>query len=146
MYMRNQSRMVQISMADFDETFGVKLDPNNRWVRLAKTLPWDEISDIYAECLGSEDVGNVALDGRMAVGSLLVQEYLQCSDRELLEHIQESPYIQHFLGCPSYISTERLFHPTTLVKIRKRLTLTVTARMNEDVIAKGRLVESEGAC
>ncbi len=33
----------QISFADFNTPIGMKLNPDNRWVKKAEMIPWDEI-------------------------------------------------------------------------------------------------------
>ena len=38
----------QISITDFGMPQGMKLDPNNRWVKKAETIPWEEIEVRYA--------------------------------------------------------------------------------------------------
>lgn len=37
----------QLIMAEFAMPFAGKLDPKNRWVRLASIMPWDKIEEIY---------------------------------------------------------------------------------------------------
>ena len=33
----------QISLTDFNTPVGMKLNPDNRWVKKAELIPWDEI-------------------------------------------------------------------------------------------------------
>ena len=49
----------QLGMTDFGMPLGLKLDPKNRWVKKAETIPWDEIELRYAKLFESE-TGNVA--------------------------------------------------------------------------------------
>ena len=37
----------QLSLAGFESPFERSLNPENRWVRLAKLLPWDDLCSIY---------------------------------------------------------------------------------------------------
>jgi hypothetical protein len=37
----------QLSIDGFDTPFGKDLDLNNRWVRLSKNIPWDQLVSIY---------------------------------------------------------------------------------------------------
>ena len=39
----------QISFTDFNTPIGMKLNPNNRWVKKAEMIPWDEIEERYPE-------------------------------------------------------------------------------------------------
>ncbi len=36
-------RYRQLGLADFNQPVGLKMNPENRWVRKAATIPWDEI-------------------------------------------------------------------------------------------------------
>jgi hypothetical protein len=49
----------QISVTDFGMPLGMKLDPENRWVKKAELIPWDEIELRYAELFKNRK-GNVA--------------------------------------------------------------------------------------
>ncbi|MGI6253642.1 MAG: transposase, partial [Aminivibrio sp.] len=79
-------------------------DPNNRWVRLANLIPWEELEVIsgYKNHFGT--TGNPALPFRVALGALLVQARLDLTDEETVEQIKENPYIQYFLGFEGYRS------------------------------------------
>ena len=36
-------RSKQISLTDFNTPVGMKLNPDNRWVKKAEIIPWDEM-------------------------------------------------------------------------------------------------------
>ena len=110
---------LQHSFLDFNQPLGMKMNPKNRWIRLADSIPWDELERKYADLFPS-DTGNVAKPLRMALGSLIIQKKFQFSDRELVEQITENPYLQYFIGLPGY-QDEPPFDPSTLVLFRKRL-------------------------
>lgn len=110
---------LQHSFLDFNQPLGLKMNPENRWVRLADSIPWELLETKYAE-LFPGDTGNVAKPLRMALGSLIIQKKFQYSDRELVEQITENPYLQYFIGLPGY-QEEPPFDPSTLVLFRKRL-------------------------
>ncbi len=110
---------LQHSFLDFNQPLGMKMNPENRWIRLADSIPWDELEQKYADLFPS-DTGNVAKPLRMALGSLIIQKKFQFSDRELVEQITENPYLQYFIGLPGY-QDEPPFDPSTLVLFRKRL-------------------------
>ena len=42
-------RYRQLGLEDFDQPAGLKMDPDNRWVRKAATIPWEAIEEKYAE-------------------------------------------------------------------------------------------------
>ena len=39
----------QISFTDFNTPIGMKLNSDNRWVKKAEMIPWDEIEQRYAK-------------------------------------------------------------------------------------------------
>jgi len=57
----------------------MKLDPENRWVKKAATIPWDAIEIKYAALFKNRN-GNVAKPLRMALGSLLIQTQYHLAD------------------------------------------------------------------
>ena len=89
----------EYSFFDFNQPLGMHMNPENRWIRLAELIPWDEYEEKYASRFKS-DTGNVAKPCRMALGALIIQKRLGFSDRELVEEITENPYLQYFIGLP----------------------------------------------
>lgn len=41
MYRKDHYR--QLGLADFNQPLGLKMSPDNRWVKEAETIPWDKI-------------------------------------------------------------------------------------------------------
>ena len=111
---------LQHSFFDFNQPFGMHMNPKNRWIDLADRIPWDVFEAKYVERF-LRTTGNVAKPLRMALGSLIIQSKFQYSDRELVEQITENPYLQYFIGLPSY-QDELPFDASTLVLFWKRLT------------------------
>ncbi len=74
----------QLGLADFNQPLGFKMNPENRWVKKAATIPWDAIEEKYAELFPSK-TGMPAKPLRMALGSLMIQKQYGYSDRELVE-------------------------------------------------------------
>ena len=70
MYRREHSD--QLSFKDFFLPFGGQLSGDNRWIKLAELIPWDELEDDYASqfCkgFGAPDVTPFAGPGAMRVG------------------------------------------------------------------------------
>ena len=119
----------QLVINDFDMPFGGKLDPENRWVRLAKIMPWDHIEEIYLRSM-SKETGRRAYPARVAFGSVFIKEYRKISDEECVAEIQENPYMQYFLGLHEFQQTP-LFDPSMMVHFRKRFPVEEVARINE---------------
>ena len=86
--MYKKDRHHQFGLTDFDQPIGLKMNPENRWVKKAELIPWEEIEDRYAN-LFPNDTGMPAKPLRMALGSLLIQKQYGYSDRELVEQITE---------------------------------------------------------
>ena len=123
----------QFGLADFNQPMRLKMNPENRWVKKAETIPWEAIEEKYAALFPSKK-GMPAKPLRTALGSLLIQKQLQFSDRELVEEIRENPYFQYFIGLPGYQDAIP-FVPSLLVEFRKRLTAEVLEEINEMIIA-----------
>ena len=123
----------QFGLADFNQPMGLKMNPENRWVKKAETIPWETIEEKYAALFPGKK-GMPAKPLRTALGSLLIQKQLQFSDRELVEEIRENPYFQYFIGLPGYQDAIP-FVPSLLVEFRKRLTAEVLEEINEMIIA-----------
>ena len=130
MYIKNRHSQLQFS--DFQQPIGLKMNPENRWIKKAEAIPWEEIEERYSELFPSQK-GNPAKPLRLALGSLLIQKQYGYSDRELVEQITENPYYQYFVGLPGY-QMEAPFVPSLLVEFRKRLTDEILMEINEMII------------
>ena len=132
MYRHNQK---QLQFEDFYLPFGGKLRSDNRWVKLAKFIPWEEFEPGYAKSLASSDKGPPAKSVRVALGTLIIKERLGISDEETVEQITENPYLQYFLGFEEF-REEPPFDPTMLVHFRKRLSQVSICKINERITQK----------
>lgn len=127
MYKFNRNR--QFSFSDFNQPIGLKMNPENRWVKKSETIPWDEIEERYSSLFPSR-IGMPAKPLQTALGALLIQKQYDYSDRELVEQIRENPYYQYFIGLPGY-QDRAPFAPSLLVEFRKRLTDEILTEINE---------------
>lgn len=130
MYKKDRNR--QFGLTDFNQPIGLKMNPDNRWVKKADLIPWDEIEDRYANLFPSH-TGMPAKPLRVALGSLIIQKRYSYSDRELAEQITENPYYQYFIGLRGYQQAAP-YAPSLLVEFRKRLTDEVLGEINEMII------------
>ena len=121
-----------MTLDDFILPFAGGLSVDNRWVRLAKLIPWDEIEKEYAFLFPS-DRGNVAKSVRMALGSLIIQARCGYTDRELLVQIAENTYLQYFIGLKEFQLTKP-FTPVALVKFLKRFSHKRLTKVNELIL------------
>lgn len=130
MYRFDKNR--QAELTDFNQPLGMKLNPDNRWVKKADMIPWDAIEEKYAEFFPSK-TGMPAKPLRVALGSLMIQKEYEYSDRELIEQIRENPYYQYFIGLPKY-QDQAPFVPSLLVEFRKRISDDVLVEVNEMIV------------
>jgi hypothetical protein len=77
----------QLSFKYFFLPFGGQLSSDNRWIKLAELIPWDELEDDYASrfCKG---FGSPAKPFRMALAALMIKARLGLTDEELVEQIR----------------------------------------------------------
>ena len=130
--MYRQATTGQLSFENFYLPFGGKLSGENRWVRLAELVPWEQFENEYAEQF-SQGQGAPAKPFRMALGALIIKEKLGTSDEETVEQIRENPYLQYFLGLSEY-SDKAPFEASMMVHFRKRLNLEIVGRINERIV------------
>ena len=109
----------QLPIEEFLQPFGGELNGENKWVKLAQLMPWDEMVGIYGKRL-SKKMGRKAVDPRIAIGALIIKYTLKTSDEDTIAFIQENPYLQYFLGYSQY-RYEQPFTASLFVSIRKRL-------------------------
>ena len=121
---------LQLSFDDFVFPYG-RLNPENRWVKLADIIDWDSVEDEYAK--GFTDNGAPAHPARMALGSLIAKQMLGCSDKELTMQIAENPYLQRFIGLKEF-QESCPFGASTLVAFRKRFSEEDIMRINDRII------------
>jgi IS5 family transposase len=124
----------QINFSDFGQPVGMKMNPNNRWVKKAELIPWGEIEKQYAK-LFTNQKGNVAKPLRLALGACIIQAEYEYSDEETTHQIQEAPYLQFFCGFAEY-KDEPPFDSSLMVYFRKRLTPEILGEINELIIRK----------
>ncbi len=67
------------------------------------------------------------------MGSLLIQQILNISDRETVAQIKENPYLQYFLGLDSY-KYQAPFDSSTLVDFRKRINIELIEKINRQIV------------
>jgi len=133
----------QLSIEDFKTPFYRGLDKNNRWVRLAQVLPWEEMAKIYTQSL-NKTFGRPATPTRVVIGALIIKHKQRLSDEETIAAIQENPYLQYFIGYEEF-SHKPPFDPSLFVTIRKRLGQEALDEMNAKFISMVKAAEKEQA-
>lgn len=131
----------QLSFADFYLPFGGQLSGDNRWVKLAVIIPWEEFEASYAEQL-SVSQGAPAKSFRLALGALIIQEKLGLSDAETVQQVRENPYLQYFLGFHEY-RDEAPFDASMMTHFRQRLSGRLLSAVNQRVVEAALLQEEQ---
>lgn len=132
----------QIGIDDFEGPCGMRLDSENRWVKKAEMIPWDEIEHRYARLFMNRK-GNVAKPLRMALGACIIQAEYGFTDDEIVHMIQEHPYFQFFCGYSKYDDRKIPFDSSLMVHFRKRLTPVVLGEINELIISNAQAKAAE---
>ena len=124
----------QLTLAGFETPFEQQLDESNRWVRLAKLIPWDEICSEYLNAVGTGDTGLKPINPRIIIGAVIIKHLCKLDDEETIQQISENMYMQYFLGYSSF-STSQVFDSSLFVTIRKRLGVDTVNALTERIIA-----------
>lgn len=132
--MYQKSSPAQPEFPNFYMPFNGRLDPSNRWIQMARLVPWDELEERYSE-LFSDHEGRPALPVRVAFGALLIKAYLNLSDRETVESIQENVYLQYFLGYREFVE-QAPFDATMMVHFRKRFSFSLIESIQDGIERK----------
>jgi IS5 family transposase len=122
----------QLVIEGFESPFDQKLRSDNRWVVLAKLIPWDEIVSIYLKHVPPASTGRPSLSPRIVIGSLIIKHLCNLDDRETVDQISENMYMQYFLGFTSF-SNEPPFDPSLFVEFRKRIGMDQVNAINEKI-------------
>ena len=81
-------------------------------------IDWDGFEKAYSELFAPG--GKVALPARVALGCRIIQLHYGVSDREVVALVQESPYLQYFLGFENF-TDEVPFSSRTVARFRARI-------------------------
>ena len=122
----------QLTLPGFETSFERKLNKNNRWVILAKLIPWDQMAGIYAKHL-NPSLGRYGVDIRRVLGAMIIKHKENFSDRSTVSNIEENIYMQYFCGYSSF-RNEPPFDASLFVEIRKRMGQQVFDKFNSYVI------------
>lgn len=133
----------QLTLDCFQTPFEQKLNPDNRWVVLARLIPWDEVCNLYLKNVGVSTTGRPALSPRVVIGSLIIKHMCNLDDRETVNQISENIYMQYFLGYSSFCN-ELPFDASLFVDFRKRLGMECLNAINERIVQLKTSLEEKG--
>ncbi|MBU4306227.1 MAG: transposase, partial [Acidobacteria bacterium] len=124
--------------------FGGQLDETNRWLRIAKLIPWDELEGEYASHFSH--TGRPGTDGRLFIGLMLLKHMTGASDREIVEAVLENPYMQMFCGFECFV-TRKMLDASTLTRLRKKVGVEFFRYMEERtyrLLIERRIIRAKG--
>ena len=121
----------QLILLGFETPFEQKLTRENRWIKLAHSIPWDRLVKYYDDLFPSKE-GRPAISGRVILGAVIIKHLADLTDRETIAQIQENMFMQYFLGYSSF-TNEEPFSDTLFVEIRKRLSIDLLGKINEAI-------------
>lgn len=127
-------------MIVFYHPFGGQLSADNRWIRTFKLIPWDQLEEKYATQFKA--LGRRAKKVQMALGAVLIQQKLRCTDLETVEQIKENPYLQYFIGLSEY-QNKQPFDSSMMVYFRKRITPEILEEVNKALIEISKTVRKK---
>jgi hypothetical protein len=139
--MYRKTNREQLTIEEFCIPFGGQLLADNRWVKIAKLMPWDLIEDLYAESgnfVDDKKDGRPPITARIAFGACHIKEQESLTDRETLQYIAENPYAQYFLGLSAF-EMEPLFDDSMMARFRKRFTPEMVEKINEELYRRSNL-------
>jgi len=132
----------QLTLEGFETPFERSLNPQNRWVVLARLIPWDEICNIYLKHTGISPTGRPPISPRIVLGSLIIKHLCNLDDRETVDQISENIYMQYFLGYSSF-SDQAPFDSSLMTDFRKRLGMDQVNAINDRIVSLKARFESQ---
>jgi hypothetical protein len=72
----------QLEFEEFALPFSGGHRSDNRWAKIAKFIPWEELESLYSKSLSGSHMGSPAMSARIAVGALIIRERLGTSAEE----------------------------------------------------------------
>ena len=123
------------------------LPKDNRWIKIADSLPWQEIENLYNARLNNMERGAGNKPARMIIGALIIKHRMVLSDDETIEAIRENPYMQYLCGLSEF-TDKPIFDGSLFTTIRKRLDNETFNGMSESMLnrqlAEARRKKAEG--
>ena len=121
----------QIDVYSFVTPFGGILDKNNRWVKFASCVPWDEIEDVYATKFSK--FGPPAKPLRMVLGTYILKREYGFTDNQMLHELNENPYLQYFIGLDAF-TLKVPVSATLLRSFKKRFSVEDIDKIDEIIL------------
>ena len=132
--------------------FGGQLDSDNRWLKIAQLIPWDDIETRYSKHFS--DKGRPASDCRLVNGLLMLKHMIKFGDDAIIALVSENPYMQFFCGFDQFVTKvatkekkKSILDSSTLSKARKRLGKKFFAELEREtyeILVELKLIRGKG--
>ncbi len=122
----------QLTIEEFKTPFQTKLNPDNRWVKLSRAVPWDKFAKAYMSMMNT-GFGRPGISPRIVLGALIIKHLEKLDDRGVILAIQENIYMQYFVGLKEF-TIDPVFDASLFVEIRKRVGHELFDTLNADLI------------
>jgi hypothetical protein len=73
----------QLTIEEFNTPFQTSLLADNRWVKLASVVPWDDFASAYISIMNS-DFGRPGISPRLILGALIIKHKEKLDDRGVI--------------------------------------------------------------
>lgn len=131
-----KTEKTQLTFDGFNQSCGMKLDPNDEFVALADRIDWGAVEGEYRALFKSKR-GRPAIPARQALGALIIQKRMQLSDRELVKEIGRNVVFQYFIGLQTY-QAKCPFRHGVLPELRKRLGKDFLIKVNDTFLKEAK--------
>jgi len=132
LHMIREKSSKQLSLSEFMTPNGRGLREDNRWVKLAKVVPWEALTAAYNSVM-NPDIGRPGKPARLVIGAMIIKHKLNYSDEETVLQIQENQYLQYFCGLDVY-EDKPPFAPSLFVDIRKRMSAEMFTAFEQGIV------------
>ncbi|MGI0481632.1 transposase [Geminocystis sp. CENA526] len=115
-----------IEQKKFVFPFDMKLSSDNRWVVMAKLIPWDELEEENKALFGTKK-NKLGKPFRMALATLILKQKYEMTNRLLVALIQENPYLQSLIGLHKF---------TTIIPFKPLMIGNFEQNIHEEIMDK----------
>ena len=117
--MCQKSEQEKDRLRNFLLSSGIELSSDNRWVVMAKLIPWAELEEENSK-LSSRKKGVLIKPFRMALATLILKKKYEMKNSQIVALIQENPYLQHFIGLSEFTNIKP-FEPSMIVNFQQNI-------------------------
>lgn len=130
--MYQKSEQEKIRLENFLPPSGIELSSDNRWIVMAKLIPWAELEKENSK-LFSKKKDQLVKPFRMALGALILKKKMETTDKGIVALIQENPYLQYFIGLSEYTNIAP-FKPSMIANFKQNINQKIIDKVNQIIV------------